>query len=170
MTEEKSNWKIEKTVEGETITWLPLLTLIFDFSPKRIIGITDNGCWTAQWHNGAIETITSREKCYNILVCLEKERSEFESLLKEAITKHNITIEQFDTFPISDLIKFSMQSMTSWSTSAAFWLREEDMDKEFEEIISNFIKNKDFSQQARHQAFKVLKKWQRQQLDINASC
>jgi hypothetical protein len=44
---------------------------------------------------------------------------------------------------------------------AAIWLREDEIDKELEELINQFIDDKHFSQQARHQAFKVLKRWQK---------
>ena len=43
----------------------------------------------------------------------------------------------------------------------AISLREVEIDKELEELINQFIDDKHFFQQARHQAFKVLKRWQK---------
>ena len=169
-TLDESKMQFGKTVEGEEIKWSPLLTLTFDFAPNRIIGITDKGYWISQWNNGVIEKIDSRDKCYNLLICLEMERSKFENLLQEAILAQNIEPGILSTFPIVELIKFSLISKTSWSTNAAFWLREEDMDKELEEITTDFINNKHFSQEARHRLFRILKRWQRIQFEKNASC
>jgi hypothetical protein len=170
MTLETSKWQVEKTADGEIIKWLPLLTLTFDFAHKRIIGIADNGNWTSQWFNGSIEIINSRDKCFNILVCLEKNRIDFENLLKEAIQNHNLDPELLNTFPTIELIKFSLQSHTSWTTNAVFWLTERDMDNELEELITKFTKDKYFSQQSRHYAFRILKNWQNNKPESNASC
>lgn len=160
-TVDTSKWKTGKTVDKDEIHWLPILTITFDFAPNRILGITDTGYWTAQWSNGNIETICSREKCFNLLVCLEKERSEFIDLLENAITQQNLDLEVTKTFPVVELIKFTLKSGTPWATNAAFWLREDEIDTELEELINQFIGDKRFSQQARHQAFKVLKRWQK---------
>jgi len=160
-TVDASKWKTDKTVDKNEVCWLPILTITFDFAPNRIIGITDTGYWTAQWSNGNIEIISERDKCFNLLVCLEKDRGHFFDLLKKAITRQNIRLELNMTFPAIELIKFTLQSGTPWATNAALWLREDDIDKELEELINQFIDNRNYSQQARHQAFKVLKRWQK---------
>ena len=155
--------KLEKTLDGEEIQWQPTFKLTIDLAPNRKLGFADNGHWIVQYSNGNTEIISSREKCYHLLICLEIERSDFFEHLKKATTDGDFNKKLIETFPAVNLIKFTLASGTPWVTNAVGWLKEDDMDEELEELVNQVIENKRIPQQARHQAFKVLKRWQKHQ-------
>ena len=157
----KGNWQTDEKADGTFVTWLPILTLTFDFAPQRIIGLSDKGFWNAQFNTGDIQLIDTREGCYHLLVCLQKDRDDFERFLKENLIKKELDAKLADTFPLTELLKMTLQTDTHWAKNAAFWLREEDIDEELETVLSTFIENKRNSQKARHHAFAILKRWQK---------
>jgi hypothetical protein len=158
----KDNWQTNQKADGTFVTWLPILKLTFDLAPQRLIGLSDNGFWTAQFNTGDIQLIDTREGCYHLLVCLQKDRDHFENLLKDNLIKNALDDAKLaDTFPLTELLKMTLQTDTHWAENAAFWLQEKDIDEELETILSTFIDNKRHSQKARHHAFAILKRWQK---------
>jgi hypothetical protein len=157
----KDNWQTDEKADGTFVTWLPILTLTFDLAPQRIIGLSDSGFWAAQFHTGDIQLIDTREGCYHLLVCLQKNRDDFESLLKENLIKKALDTKLADTFPLTELLKMTLQTDTHWAENAAFWLQEQDIDEELVTVLSKFIDNKRHSQKARHHVFPILKRWQK---------
>ena len=157
----KDNWQTDQKADQTFVTWLPILTLTFDFAPQRIIGLSDNGFWIAQFNTGDIQLIDTREGCYHLLACLQKDRDDFENLLKENLIKKALDPKLADTFPLTELLKMTLQTDTHWAENAAFWLQENDIDEELETILSTFMDNKRHSQRARHHVFAILKRWKK---------
>ncbi len=161
MASDKTQWQLYDSGNGEIIRWHPILTLTFDNAPNRTLGIANDYKWVAEWFNGKLEKLNSRDDCINILVCLQKDRSEFEMQLKSSVLKNGFDAKTSETFPVVELIKFALKSETPWAADAISWLRQEDIDVELEELLTKFIENKQFTQPVRHRAFKILKNWQK---------
>ena len=154
------NWLTDIELDGTFVIWLPVLTLVFDTAPPRLIGLSNNGFWVTQYYNGKIKSIDTRNSCFHLLFCLEKDRIEFENTLKTNLLKCTLEVDLVNTFPYSELIKMTLLTDTHWAEKAAFWLQEYDMDPELADILNLFLDNKKHSQNARHQTFKLLKRWQ----------
>lgn len=158
---DKDHWPTVTTVDGTVTTWISILTLSFDFAPRRTLGLSNDGFWLTPFKNGDIRLIDTRDSCYYLLVCLQKSRNELENLLEESLLKNRLDVQIANTFPFTELIKMTLQTDTHWAENAAFWLQEKDMDDELETILTKFIDNKRFFQNARQHGFKILKRWQK---------
>ncbi|WP_338813342.1 hypothetical protein V9L05_18415 [Bernardetia sp. Wsw4-3y2] len=165
MINSKIDWKLGTTINDVTIEWIPICSVAFGDDYKRIIGLTKEEFWINGFEPPRTEglyIIKNREDCYHIMAIIDKERIEIEELVKNGLKLNGMLVENFNTFPIKEIIKFSLTSTRHWGIRAATWIRQEEFDEELCDITRMIIEKKELDQRSRHDLFKMMKRFEKQ--------
>lgn len=143
---------LKKTKEGEYIEW----TAVFDLNGNgNFIGVAKDGIWYADTAEGL--KLVNGPGIAGVLPILENTKEEFLAFLTEKLGKVNIG--DVNSFPITQVIHFSLSVSSYWAELGIEWLDEKDINDGLAMMLNKKIYNKEFSQKFRQKAFKKIKRW-----------
>ncbi len=157
-------WTISLDSNSKEIKWIPIFSLDFNNDYQQIFGLTSDGKWMnhlTQFNKQTIAVAHNQKEYLKIITALQKERSEIEEKLLDGLKKNTNGSYKIDIFPFLNLIKYALIGDSNyWAKRAISWLKQEEFDHELSIIAEKIITEKRLDQSARHQLFKLWKRFE----------
>ena len=114
------------------------------------IGVDQNDQFIVECES-KLKTLDERKNYVALLTLLETDKKQFETELKDKVTKDKINELK------KELFKFGLTVSPYWSELAINWIEIEDVDKELKELLSSATLDKRLNQGLRNKVRQLIK-------------